>query len=600
MPPHGFTAIKDATGHGNAVSLIGVVVSIKEPRKSRGSDWVLEFAIQDEFDNTLVGGSSSINCRIFRSQDRLPKISGTGDIVILRDFKLSSWGMRCDCISDSRLYSGVLVFPANKIPIPELSQAYQAGSQRLLYTATHGTRDPTPEEQMTVIHLKHAASGSVQQVRQHATTVSYNASARDRSSLIQGLCFDKFYDVCVQVVNTYYTLHSTVELKVTDYTSNENLFYYADPNEEDAFMVTNKNWTGPYGQLTLNVTLYESNATWARENVSIGDYIFLRNMRTKLSQRDKLEGIVHQDPQKPSQVDVRRLTNQKEIAEITKRREAYEKQRGTKSALEVLHNAPNEPFTESTLSKKDRKKLKLKQRQEKKEAELKELEQKEEKWEAERSGINTNIRAAFPEVKLSTISEILYSPRLNTRTPKYNNYKLPFVNAKHRARVRVVDVFPPELERFAHALNDPTWNRKANKHDPNNNSTKVRWEWGFVLLVEDANVPPNTVSEKLRVVVGNDVGQGLLDLNAVDLKNNPEIFKKLTERLFILWGNLYELKTELRDRGSDLPLPPGDNRLQNKAFDCCIEEYGHEVPVSETHPEGYQRMHRLAQTFITA
>jgi hypothetical protein len=70
--------------------------------------------------------------------------------------------------------------------------------------------------------------------------------------------------------------------------------------------------------------------------------------------------------------------------------------------------------------------------------------------------------------------------------------------------------------------------------------------------------------------------------------------------LFLLWGNLMELKTELRDRQSDLPLPPGDNRLQNKAFDAIIEEYGCEVPRSEQHPFAYQRMHKLSQTKITS
>lgn len=84
----------------------------------------------------------------------------------------------------------------------------------------------------------------------------------------------------------------------------------------------------------------------------------------------------------------------------------------------------------------------------------------------------------------------------------------------------------------------------------------------------------------------------------MSLTKNPRIVKQLEERLFILWGNMLELKTELRDRDSDLPLPPGDNRLQNKPFDCCIEEYGHEVPITKENPAGYQRMHRLAQTFI--
>ena len=68
--------------------------------------------------------------------------------------------------------------------------------------------------------------------------------------------------------------------------------------------------------------------------------------------------------------------------------------------------------------------------------------------------------------------------------------------------------------------------------------------------------------------------------------------------MFILWGNLAELKEELRARSADLPLPPGDNRLDNKPFDCIIEEYGIEVPVTEEHPEGYQRLHKLAFTKI--
>lgn len=82
------------------------------------------------------------------------------------------------------------------------------------------------------------------------------------------------------------------------------------------------------------------------------------------------------------------------------------------------------------------------------------------------------------------------------------------------------------------------------------------------------------------------------------LKSDIKTLKLLEEKMFILWGNLLELKTELRLRGTDMPLPPGDNRLQNKAFDCCIEEYGHQVDISEKSPAGYQRMHRLAATRI--
>jgi protection-of-telomeres protein 1 len=110
------------------------------------------------------------------------------------------------------------------------------------------------------------------------------------------------------------------------------------------------------------------------------------------------------------------------------------------------------------------------------------------------------VRAGFPELQLSTISEILNNPHLQAQTTKYNHFTLPFINCKHRSRVRVVDFFPPELEYFTHASNDPSWTPRLKS---------PRWEWGFVLLLEDANVPRNTVPEQLRVIVNNDSAQYL-------------------------------------------------------------------------------------------
>lgn len=97
---------------------------------------------------------------------------------------------------------------------------------------------------------------------------------------------------------------------------------------------------------------------------------------------------------------------------------------------------------------------------------------------------------------------------------KMNRYTLPFVNCRYRCRVRVVDVFPPKLELFAHSLSDPNWAKNSKKPKTDDASTKERWEWGFVLLLEDAEVPRDAHSEKLRVVVNNSAAQYLLKLNA--------------------------------------------------------------------------------------
>jgi hypothetical protein len=73
----------------------------------------------------------------------------------------------------------------------------------------------------------------------------------------------------------------------------------------------------------------------------------------------------------------------------------------------------------------------------------------------------------------------------------------------------------------------------------------------------------------------------------------------LEEKLFILWGNLLEIKTELIPKGVKFPLSSGDDRLQNLPFECCVEEYGFKLPEpTPTWPMGYQRMHRLMGTVI--
>ncbi|KAG9197590.1 hypothetical protein G6514_001253 [Epicoccum nigrum] len=582
----GFTPVKRAVsmGKGTVCSFMGVVVSLQDARKSRGTDWVLDFTIQDDFSAGSVGGSSSMACRVFKpSQQTLPKIAGVGDIVILRNFKLNPWKERMDCVSQP--LSRVLVFPADKIPVPELSQAYLLGTQRLQFHATPGAGEPTIAEQKAVLKLKHSLSRSAQDMRQHAAIASINTLNRRKEALIEDLTFDKFYNVKALVVNTYYTNHGTVELKVTDYTANKHLYEYVDP-EIDRERAWRRDWRGPFGQVTMNVTLYEPHATWARGNIRDGDFIFLRNLRTKQSRSNLLEGVLHEDRDMPDQVDVRKLFNESAIEEIEKRRAAYEQRRPERGSVHLV-NAPKKPSAKASAKKKAEKKEKQRLQ---KAAEVKELEEKQKAFEAERTGVNMNIRAAFHDVQRSTISEIIHNRHLNATTaPKHTPFTLPFVNCKHSSRVRVVDFFPPELEYFTHSLSDPSWTPRP-KEGP-------RWEWGFVLLVEDGNVPRDTVPEQLRVVVNNNAAQYLGLPDAGDLRTEPSVLAQLKEKLFILWGNLAELKGELRARNEDLPLPPGDNRLDNKPFDCIIEEYGLKVPVTE-HPAGYQRLHKLAFTKI--
>jgi protection-of-telomeres protein 1 len=416
MLPSGFTAINDAKVADTIVSLLGVIVSIKEPRKTRGSDWVLEFTIQDDFSAGTVGRDATINCRLFRpSVDKFPKITGVGDVVLIRNFKLSPWNDRVDAVFTVR--SGALVFPSGRIPVPALSQPYQAGTQSLPYSAMYGTKDPTTQEQMAVIRLKDASTGSVQQIQQYSSTAPVRVAAPpDKLSLIKDLDFAKFYDVRAQVVNIYYNNIGAVDLKVTDYTSNENLFLYVDPDDED-YMFQQISWKGPYGQFTLNVTLYGNNASWARDNLAVGDYVYLKNMRTKMSPANKLEGVLHDDRQRVSQVDIRKLVKASDIAEINHRREEHEKGLTKKSAFKQLQNEPSKPSAKISASRKAEKRARQRAQREQ---EQKEIEEHVEEHEAKRSGVNLNSQYLGNVFNTCTNG---YSPSRFSRSSTLNNIR---------------------------------------------------------------------------------------------------------------------------------------------------------------------------------
>lgn len=399
MPPNGITAINDANVKGTIVSLLGVIVSFNPPKKTRGTDWLLELAIQDDFTTGAIGSDSTIKCRVFRpGPDKFPKDFNVGDVALLRDFKLNEWNLRCDAVWVVK--SGMLIFPASGIPIPALSQAYQTGTKNLPYTATFGTKDPTIQEQMAVIRLKQDASGTVQQVKQYAATQAVAAPARDKLALIKDLVSGKFYDVRVQIVNVYCTNIGTVDLKVTDYTENDLLFRYCDPDDED-YQFQKMGWKGPYGQYTINVILHGNNAQWARDHAVVGEYVFLKNMRAKMSPFNFLEGVLHDDRHRPDQIDIRKLIKASDIEEINQRRKIYENSRKKKSAFDELQPAPNNPMAKSTKSKRAEKKARQRMQ---KEQEQKELAEQAEQLEAKRSGNNLNSQCYGQNFKLQANS----------------------------------------------------------------------------------------------------------------------------------------------------------------------------------------------------
>lgn len=187
---------------------------------------------------------------------------------------------------------------------------------------------------------------------------------------------------------------------------------------------------------------------------------------------------------------------------------------------------------------------------------------------------------------------------------------LPFVNLNFRANVRIVDFRPSKLENFACPKKKPSEYAALSDTDDSDSgsaseseqeimpafTTEREWEWRFHLALEDATVWEKQEKKTVWVVVDNAAAQCLMSLDASNLKRDRENLDALREKLFLLWGNLEEIKsrrpskiTQNAKKGGP-PLHSDDEshkeedkaeQVANRPFACCIRQYG----VKITEPE---------------
>jgi protection of telomeres protein 1 len=129
-----------------------------------------------------------------------------------------------------------------------------------------------------------------------------------KSALIKDVEERKFYYIVGEVIKTVGS-SGGFELYVSDYTSNPRLFNYGRYGDEFNYIgrKEKKLWPGPYGKLTLEVTLWPPHSITAQSTVKEGDFVELRNVKMKL-ETSMLEGVIHTDRKYPDRVDVHALS----------------------------------------------------------------------------------------------------------------------------------------------------------------------------------------------------------------------------------------------------------------------------------------------------
>ena len=340
LPPS-FVDLQSVPRHLNAeVNIMGVVTDFLLPQRSRGTDWMRSFSITDLSFGGL--GDDGLKIRYFRpTESEMPAIMGTGDVVLLRSIKIKEWsGMTIGLSSRATSW---IVFPAASIP----SQMPHSHVQ-LTHAKEARTASPSPVEIKHAIALCNSRDRSTFTIPSPSPNNQAGASSssapamtqgrREKFSLIKDVETDTYYDIVGQVVKLYPS-NGRVELYVTDYTSNNLLWNYEWGQDEgigregDVYNYTRresskKNWPGPFGKMTLTVTLWPPHSSFGEQNVKQNDFVHLRNVHIKWSKDSKLEGVLHSDRYYPDRVDVTILTNNESddrVKDVLRRKRDYTK-----------------------------------------------------------------------------------------------------------------------------------------------------------------------------------------------------------------------------------------------------------------------------------
>lgn len=176
--------------------------------------------------------------------------------------------------------------------------------------------------------------------------------------LIQDVQPGPFVQILGQVVKIKTYDSEKCIMYFTDYTSNENLVDIKKDDEDDMgtegdsydyLSRRKKNWPGPWGKMTIQVTLWEPHATFARTHVKDGQLVLLTYTRIKSGYNGGIEAAVHQDKRYPNKIHLKLISNDDDRAQdLMERRKEYWK----------IHGKPSEDPKKASRKKKNEQKKK--------------------------------------------------------------------------------------------------------------------------------------------------------------------------------------------------------------------------------------------------
>ena len=132
---------------------------------------------------------------------------------------------------------------------------------------------------------------------------------KDKFALLKDVKNECFYNILGEVVQVYDDPSRQMTVHLSDYTANVEFYNHmwggsdatkARDGDEHGYIKSRSksvsNWPGPFGKMSLQLTLFDEHAEFVREEVKVKDWVFLRNVRIRYGRVGGcLEGVLHGD-----------------------------------------------------------------------------------------------------------------------------------------------------------------------------------------------------------------------------------------------------------------------------------------------------------------
>ncbi|PNS17600.1 hypothetical protein CAC42_2995 [Sphaceloma murrayae] len=648
--PSGYTSLPNVMSGPEKMiyTVAGFVTDTMAPTRTARGDFMITFSVCDPDFMISNGNWAGARARFFKKAGNDLPEPAIGDVMLIRNITKSVF--RGTSILLSNWNTTYAIFGMQNIPDPVFSAKYETGATNINGVWQHPSHAPNADEQRYIMALKQRYGAEVEAyVTPRHVTPRHHGSApsgptvpnpgytpapsnappvhinptnppsgpramsrvstykMDKFSLIENVQPNKFYDMLVEVVKISPVKYQDfIDIYVTDYTINKQMFDYATPDEQAAechdgdeygyLSGPPRDWPGPWGQRTLRLEIKHPHLPYVQQHVREHHFVHLSNVRTKISRQAKLEGNLWADSKWPGKILVDRVNpiESDRGKDLLARRDNYWQSK--KRTLDASND--------ETYKGKSKKRKKASDRAQ----ELSAAQEKLVDGLSDVHGVHCNkhVRSSNAGVPLTTIASLLDKRGRVLREGNYTD--LPFLNQRRRCQVRVVDFYPPRLEDFT-SLKSQFDNDSANQSIDVMSVDEPAWQWDFYFLVEDSvrsgKEGKSELVPRIWIHVPNSSGQYLLKLDARNLTQDRSLLNALRQKLDIVCGNLTELKEAqegmVPSHGQDL----WGGKLSNLPFDCCIQEYGQRLD-DDDHPQtaqdgvadGWIRLFSLFETVV--